>query len=63
MLRCLVLRMPKESQATFGVTEEELVAFAQAVSLFTQKRFGSARIKQFGLLVSLLKKLTKQVYD
>ena len=55
--------MPKKSPATIDVTEEELVAFAQTVSLFTRRRFDSTRIKEFGRLVSLLKKLTKHVYD
>ena len=55
--------MSKKSPATVDVTKEELVALAQTVSLFSRRRFDSARIKQFGLLVSLLKKLTKRVYD
>ncbi len=53
----------KKHAATIRVTEEELVAFAQTVSLFTRRQFDTAKIKQFGLLVSLLGKLTKQVYD
>ena len=55
--------MPKQNPKPVDVTKEELVAFAQTVSLFTRRRFDSAKIKQFGLLVSLLGKLTKHVYD
>ncbi len=47
------------------VSEEEIVAMANTLNLFLnppRKRFGREDINQFGLLVSLLKKLVKQVY-
>lgn len=54
--------MSKKPPKTNDVTNEEVIALAQIVSLYTRKRFDSAKIKQFGHLVSLLGKLTKQVY-
>lgn len=55
--------MPTRAHSSINVTEAELVAFAQSVSDYTRKRFDSAKIKHFGSLVSLLKKLTNQIYD
>ena len=55
--------MSKKKSSGIDITAEELVALAQSVSLFTRRRFDGDRIKQFGLLVSLLGKLTEQVYN
>ena len=58
--------MSKKSPATIDVTEEELVACANTLNLVLNppnKRLDGAGIRQFGLLVSLLQKLIKQVYD
>ena len=55
--------MPEKPQTTIDVTEGELVAFAETVIRYTKRRFNSARIAEFGLLVSLLGKLTKHHYD
>lgn len=55
--------MPTKAHSAIDVTEAELVALAQTVSDYTRKQFDSAKIKRFGSLVSLLKKLTNLVYD
>ena len=47
------------------MNEEELVALANTLNLVlnpTNKRIDREGIRHFGLLVSLLKKLTAQVY-
>ena len=57
--------MSKKASATIDVTDEELVAFANTFNLVLDppnKRLDGAGITQFGHLVSLLKKLTNQVY-
>ena len=57
--------MSDKSRNGEPVSEEELVAMANTLHIVLnppRKRFGSEDIKQFGLLVSLLKKPMKQVY-
>ncbi len=58
--------MSKKSSATIDVTDEEVVAFANTLNLVLDPpnmQLDGERIRQFGLLVSLLQKLIKQVYD
>lgn len=58
--------MSKKSSATIDVTDEEVVAFANTLNLVLNPpnmQLDGERIRQFGLLVSLLHKLIKHVYD
>ena len=58
--------MSKKSSTTIDVTNEEVVAFANTLNLVLNPpnmQLDGERISQFGLLVSLLQKLIKQVYD